>query len=278
MKSSILISSFNRLNLFRRTLKSIVNNPPKGEFEVIVADDRSTQNTLHALQQCSFPWTFIKVDTQEFTDKTGIKKFWNCPALTNNIAFSVAKGDYIFQMGNEIIAWKSVLSDLLDNIPKTKFAWCVSKTFDIPLNIVNELNFEATNLTQEMVDRCSKWLLSNDNNVPNYLSVFTRETWEELKGYDERYMGGIGNEDTDFMRRAMKLPNFSFRKIDSISLHQYHGGVNHFYRPLPEVITEKRLAEGVALNNKLFNDLSNKQTWPPASFGIKEIIRSENTL
>lgn len=279
---SILISSYNRLNLFKRTIFSIAANPPPCNFEVIIADDGSTEDILSELSKYSFKWKFIPVKKKEFEEKTGYRHFWNCPSLTFNVAFVVSQGRYIAQQGNECIAYKGVYDSLLKGLPQAKYAWCVSTTYDVPQAELDQLDEYGTNLSDEAVNRCSRWLLSNENNVPNYLSLFARDVWIDTGGLDERYIAGIGAEDCDLMRRAMSLPGFKWTRSNGVSLHQYHGGVNHFYRPLPSVISEARLAEGVAINRALYlswdeRTVMNQQPWPAGTYGFKhEDIISSN--
>ncbi len=274
---SILISSKNRLPLFRRTLHSIAARPPSCSFEVVVADDGSDQDILGELRRHDFPWTFIEVDSNEFAARTGYKPFWNCPALTNNVAFRHSVGGLIFQMGNEIIAWGTVFDDLMAAIPPQRYAWACSTTRDVPREVLDRLDAEGSNLSQADVLSCSNRVLSNDNNVPNYLSLFTRDAWLATGGYDERYVAGIGAEDSDFMRRCARLPFFRAVHVEGLSLHQYHGGVNHLYRPLPGVISEERLAEGAAINRRLYRswdgDSWNGQSWPMGEIGVKRVVR-----
>lgn len=263
---SILISSHERLPLFKRCLASIARRPPSCSFEVVVADDGSSTEVERLVRSQPYLTHFIPVDRAGFERRTGVRPFWNCPAWTNNVAFAGSQGDYLFQMGNEIIAWEDAFDHLLNDLPETRYAWAVSRTYDLPQELLARLDPEGSNLSREDVEACSSRLLSNDNNVPNYLSVFTRPVWEALGGYDERYLAGIGAEDSDFMRRAFALPNFKAVRSKALSLHQYHGGVSHLYRPLPSVIGEGRLAEGVAINRRLYQawdgGCRNRQPWP----------------
>lgn len=285
---SVLISSRDRAGLFRRSLASLARDEPLravGPFmEVVVADDGSAEDTLSLLRGQPYPWTFVRCDRAAFTRETGVEPFWNCPAWTNNVAFRFAQGQLIAQMGNEIIlpAGAATLKSLLADLPSAPHAWCASTTYDMPASVVAELDAEGANLSRGMVTRCTPFLLSNSNHVPNYLSLFTRGVWEATGGYDERYLAGIGAEDSDFMRRAFSLPGFKMARSPALSLHQYHGGVNHFYRPLPSVISEARLAEGVAINRVLYREwdgtVHNRQPWPAGTIGVSEVIKSENSL
>ena len=280
MQLSILISSFRRIHLFKRTLFSIETNPPSIDFEVVVADEESdqTEQVLSELRKRNFKWKFIRTSLRDFEDVTGIKKFWNNSSVTTNISYKYSSGQLLAHMGNDIIADKDCFKYLINDLPSTKYAWSVSKTWDIPQTILDKLDEYGTNLAGEDIDSCKNRVLSNSNHVPNYLSLFTRSVWDEIGGYDERFMRGIGAEDSDFMRKSFKLPGFKWTNSHALSLHQSHGGVSHLYRPLPSVISEERLKEGAAINFKLYqfleNQTKNTQPWPIASHGIKEIILS----
>lgn len=274
MNVSILISSHNRIELFRRTLYSINKNAPSCSFEVIVADDGSDDPIIQELEKYTFPWKFLKVDNQLFEEKTGIKHYHNCPALTNNCAFVHSIGSFIFLMGNDAIAYDDAFNILLQEHGSHDGHFItVSTTYDIPLHLLNKLDMYGTNVNDVMRSRCAlNWPLASctlHTDVTNYLSLCPRKTWAAINGYDERYCAGIAAEDSDFVRRARTLPGFRmFRSISGISFHQYHGGKTMYYNPTE--IKQEKWDNGVKTNHKLYNawdgrTTENQQSWPIGS-------------
>jgi hypothetical protein len=116
--------------------------------------------------------------------------------------------------------------------------------------------------------------------VTNYISLAPRALWEALRGYDERYYGGISAEDSDFVRRARKLPGFAQVVSEGVSLHQYHSGKTCYYSPPPSVITKERWAEGVAINHAIYHAWDgasrNPQKWPWGQLGTGEVITNHD--
>lgn len=283
MLSSILISSYNRLPLLKRTLYSIVRNKPENT-EVIIVDDASTDDILGELKTYSsaFAWTFVKFNSDKFTEKTGLKKYFNNPSVTNNIAFRQCKGDFIFQQGNEIIAWDNVYNKLIEDRPKdTENYMVMSTTYDVPMQYLSQLDTYGTNLSKQLILQCHRWPLQSEvyrSDVTNYISLASRQVWEQLKGYDERYFAGICAEDSDFVRRARTLENFKQAISKGVSLHQFHGGKTTYYEPQEEVIRQEKFKAGCAINLAIYHAWDgtheNKQAWDWGTYGIEDIIKN----
>lgn len=280
---SICISSYNRTNFFRRVLWGIANRPPACDFEVVVADDGSTEDILGLLKQFSsrMNWTLVRFDSKEFEEKTGIKKLYGNPSVTNNIAFKHARGEYIVMQGNEVIPWHGCYQQLLGWMDRVDHAF--STTFDLNAGILSELDPYGSNLSQRHIDiaRATPLQAAWANfDVTNYLSMTKRWVWEELGGYDERYYHGISCEDSDFIRRARKLPNFKEMMVDSaLSFHQYHGGMTIYYEPTPRHgLTKDQWYEYIELNRAIYHEWDethhNPQPWPWGTYGVKEVIHS----
>jgi glycosyltransferase involved in cell wall biosynthesis len=282
---SILISTYNRVKLFRRTLWAVANRPPSAPFEVIVADEMSTEDVLSELKAYSsvFSWTFIRVDPEEFTKKTGLKKFHNNPSLTNNIAFRHIHDDstHVFLQGNEVIPYGNVYNAIIRDYPDTDFGLVMSTTYDIPQISMLRLDEYGSNLDENIFRSCLPYFLQSEHyrsDVTNYISMCSRELWERIGGYNEQYFGGISREDSDFCRRARILPGFKQVISTGVSLHQFHGGKTLRYEPDPSVISQERFYEGCKINTRIFdawdNTPENPQTWPWGTYGVVEVIKN----
>jgi glycosyltransferase involved in cell wall biosynthesis len=288
-KASIIISSYNRLALLRRTLWAIATRPPSVPFEVILVDDGSTEDIIGELKLYSakFPWKFVPFDRAAFESFTGLKKLHNNPCVTNNVAFRHAEGDLIFQQGNEVVAYGDVYDRLIKDVPaECPHYWMVfSTTYDVPKEVLNALDPYGSNLGANHVAYCERWPLQSQtypSDVTNYISLAPRALWDALNGYDERYYAGISAEDSDFVRRARTIPGFKTVVSDGISLHQYHAGKTCYYDPPPSVISREQWDEGVAINHAVYNAWDkthlNRQRWPWGTLGVGEVITPASLL
>lgn len=285
MKLSICISSRDRSHFFQRVLWGIANRPPSCDFEVVVADDGSQQDIQGLLTKFStkFPWVLVKFDYKEFEKKTGLKKLYGNPSVTNNIAYKQSRGEFVVMQGNEVIPWGSCYDSLLGQMGVGKFDLAFSTTYDLSASKLSELDPMGTNLNQKHVNWASRTPLNSvthQSGVTNYLSISTRKVWEDIGGYDERYFAGIACEDSDFIRRARVLPGF--RNIideQAISLHQYHGGMTAYYTPTPRHgVTLDQWYEYIEINRKVYYEWDetprNPQSWPWGEYGVVDVIRS----
>lgn len=288
---SILISSYNRLPLFRRTLHSIARNPPSCEYEVVVADEGSTDDILGELRKYSsiFRWKFIKVEIDKLLSEVGVKKFFNNPALTNNIAFNYSTGSFVCLQGNEVIATPNCYNSLLEQVNGEAYQIKFSTTFDIPESILYQLDTYGSNISSNMIRECAKFPLAGKylhTDVTNYLCLISRNLWNKVGGFNEEYVAGIGKEDSDFIRRCRKIPGWTDEKnmfranYESLSLHQSHKGRTMYYLPDSNIITQERWKQGEELSKKVWNrwdgTYNNPQPWTPGIVGVTKVVANAN--
>jgi GT2 family glycosyltransferase len=285
MLASILISSHNRSALLKRTLASIAAFPPPVDFEVVLVDDASTEDTLGVVRGFSsrLSWTFIRFDAKEFAKQTGFRKFLNNPCVTNNIAYRYSQGSLLFLQGNEVMAGPKCYAALMAAAPLGPHWAMMSTTYDIPPEVVGKLGEYQAELTYQQMAVSQRYpLQSRDyrSDVTNYISLAPRSLWDSVCGYDERYFSGIAAEDSDFVRRARTLPDFQMQvSHQAISYHQSHGGKTCYYDPPSSYITQERWQEGCRLNRIWYDawdgTYRNHTPWEIGSIGIAEVITNQ---
>lgn len=282
---SILISSFRRINLFRRALYSIWQNRPKEDFEVVIADEINDESELilaelHKYDSC-FPWKFLKCSMEEFTRLTDISKKHNNPAWTNNCAFRYSKGDQLFLMGNEIIAYQDTFNKMLSEIPQTEHYLAFSTTVNLDEEILKHLDPLGHNLHPEWISgHAYKYVLASPNypaDVTNYLSLCSRSVWTTLNGYNEGFLQGLAKEDSDFVRRCRAIPGWkdinNMVRSTALSLHQDHGSRTPYAKQT--CMSDEKWDELANLTKPLYNSwdgsCKNSQTWTIGE-GVIEIV------
>lgn len=284
MIASIIVSSFKRVNYFKRVLWSIANRPPKIDFELIVVDEKSDEDILPIVQEfaAGMKYKFIRFNLEEYERRVGRSKYWNCSAPCVNIGWKNSTGDLIYLIGNDTIVWGQAFNTLYDDYMKTleknALPLVFASTYDCPPDVLELTGDYAQNITQSMVNYCKRWPLQDKNVqtlVFNYLSLSSRKLWDKIGGVDERYFEGISGEDSDFVRRARAIGSQTVFS-EAVTLHQQHGGKTMYNDPLPEVIAIEKFNAGCKINRKLYDSwdggFENEQGWPIGVYGVEEII------
>lgn len=110
MKLSVCIVSWNTKELLKKCLSSIYRHPPGCEFEVLVADNNSSDGTADMVEK-----DFPKVRLIKNRENLGF-------AAANNIEFKQAKGDYLLILNPDTEVFSGSIDTLvkfLDNNKET---------------------------------------------------------------------------------------------------------------------------------------------------------------
>ncbi len=195
-KVSVVIPVYNQYDFTVECLKSIAYYRPEVPFEIIIADDASTDKTRNIEQEINGIRVIRTPGNYGFLKN-----------VKNTIPY--AKGEYIFLMNNDML----VTEGWLDSLYKTI-------TSDDKIGIVGSLNLNIDGSIQEFGSALDKNARSHINKIKNikpeelnakevqYCSgcsiLFSKTDWESLGGFDDRFCPAY-YEDTDF--------NFSMQYI-----------------------------------------------------------------
>ena len=90
MKVSVVMATFNKAEYLRRTLNSIVIQNVPFDYEIIVVDDGSSDDTKQVCKE--FPVRYAYLDRPQFLN----------PGPARNVGYRMAKGDIIINQSDDV--------------------------------------------------------------------------------------------------------------------------------------------------------------------------------
>lgn len=246
MKISIVMAYYNRKEIFLNTLKSILRTEFKGEFEIIVVDDASSEE--HRLEDLIEVYKFLKIIRVEKEEK-----WWTNSCVPFNKAINSATGEFIIIQNPECYHNGDILSFVSKNLTNSNYLVfsCYSldptdtgRLFDNKEIIRNELSAWQNGQ--------SAWYHHSSIRPVGYhfTSAITKENLSKLNGFDERFAKGCDWDDNEFLYRVKLFLSVKF--VDSpFVYHQYHGDSTNRPNYLELHNRNKDLWQLVQIENKI---------------------------
>lgn len=215
---SIIIPVYNQWNYTYSCLASILENTTEVSYEVIIADDMSTDETID----------IEKVVNNITVVRDGINRGF---LLNCNNAAKVARGKYLFFLNNDTNVQKGWLSSLIELIESGPLIGMVGSKLVYPDGRLQEAG-------GIIWDDASGWNFGrlDDPEKPEYNYVkevdyisgaailIKHSIWKELGGFDERYVPAYF-EDTDLAFEVRRLGYKVLLQPKSVVVH--FEGVSH---------------------------------------------------
>lgn len=199
---SVIIPTYNSDRTLDRALESIYKND-FGDFETIVVDDGSNDNTCQVVK--NYPLKYVRL-----AENKGA-------AFARNRGAELAQGDILLFLDADIEAKENLLSDINERF----------KAFDY--DVISGAFAKETkikNIFLSFISTLSNYNFSKtDFALSTHLAAIRKETFNELKGFDERFKGAIV-EDFDFYQRL--IANGYRCKLD-MDIEVYHNHNFTFY-------------------------------------------------
>ena len=236
---SIIIPAYNEFDYTYNCLKSILKNSGDAAYEILIADDCSTDVTKDAEK--------IAKNVRLITTEKNVKFLLNC-----NYAARYAKGQYILFLNNDTQVQENWLKPLIDLIERDEKIGMVGSKLVYPDGYLQEAGGIVWN-------DASAWNYGNRKSPEdpeyNYVkevdyisgaAIMIRKTlWEELGGFDERFVPAY-YEDTDLA--------FEVRRRGYQVLYQPLSVVVHFEGVSNGTDVESGLKRYQQLNYQKFYD------------------------
>ena len=193
---SIVIPCYNNFDVTMRCLRSVVKNTADVSYEVIIADDHSTDQTKDLEKFVSNARYIVNNKANGFVN--------NC-----NSGASIAKGQYIYFLNNDTQVQPGYLSALIDLIDNDPSIGIVGSMFIYPDGTV----LEAGGMIYEDCsgDSVGRGLKNIEDVSVNYVRdtdyisgaglMIRTELFKELNGFDPKYAPAYC-EDSDLCLRV----------------------------------------------------------------------------
>ncbi len=214
-KVSIVVLSYNKPEMLKKTLDSIIQRSYYSNLEVIVVDNASNKETISLLENYKTnPIVKVIYNKQNYGFAKG-----------NNIGLKVSTGDYIVVLNNDVIITPGWISRLIFHLSKNKKTAIVGPVTN---NIGNEAKIDitydaenASELEKKSREYTSKhWNQSlGVNNLAAFCWIFSRKTYKEYGGFDERY--GMGLFEDDDYCYMIKKAGLNLKISDDVFVHHF---------------------------------------------------------
>ena len=207
MKVSVIIPTHNRSDALRETLSNLARQDFAGEWEAVVVNNNSTDDTDAVVENFEFPVP-LKVVHEKIP----------CPAASRNAGVSAARGEYIIFIDNDILVEENFISQHVENLDENAGCWFVGR-------VKNPKQLRETAFGRFSDD-------NHENNFKAYPSGVITEIYEAtganwamrraeflaVGGFDQSF--AIAScEDAEFSQRAKQAGIRTMFNPHSVVLH-----------------------------------------------------------
>lgn len=244
IKVSIVIPVYNQYQLTKDLLFSILQETKNISYEIIIADDNSTDETKNIEQNIK---NIITVHNPE-----------NLGFLKNvNNAVNFANGKYIMLLNNDMIVTENWLCELVNTIKNDKTIGVVGATVLYPNGKIQEKgNTLYKNGDSKFNDNKKNNNKKDEIKEVDYCSgcciLFSKENWDKIGGFDETFAPAYF-EDADFCLQIKYRLNLKIVNQPKSEIYHFHGQT---YTSKAKSLFGKNK---IKFNNKWNKYLENKQ-------------------
>jgi len=188
-KMSVIIPVYNSKDTIEECLKSVYNSDYKN-YEVIVVDDRSTDNSIEIIKK--FPCKLIRMGKN------------SGPAKARNTGVKYSKGDILLFMDADVLIKKNTLKKFNDSLKRVKEASAIQAIYSKYVKYNNFSNIYKMLYLTYGFNRVSEDFIPT---IASYCAAIKKSVFVSLKGYNEN-IPTASSEDDEF---GHKLSNKGYK-------------------------------------------------------------------
>ena len=265
-KISIVVLTFNNLEISRLCISSILAKTAYPDYELIIVDNCSSDGTREYLMELSEREPIVKVILNQ--ENLGF-------AAGNNVGMREAKGDYIVLLNNDTVVtrgWLTALSKHMEN--NEMIGMCGPVTNSIGNEAKIKVDYHSMSELERFSYHYTTKHLNEEYRDINVLALFCtmmrKRVVEECGHLDESY--GIGMFEDDDYAEAVKAKGYSLVIAEDAFVHHFEG-VSF------KKIEDRAFMEIFEQNKQLYEEKWNKQ-WVKHKNrqGVAPVTNIDNTI
>ncbi|MCI9033757.1 MAG: glycosyltransferase [Lachnospiraceae bacterium] len=204
---SVLITAFNGWDYTYTCLKSLYENENQCEFEVILGDDCSTDETIHA---------------EAYIHGVNVVRHPNNMQYLRNVntIAGLARGKYILLLANDVVLnQKRYMDRMLNRMKEDENIGILGGKIWVPMKdkyVVGRNFKDADSLVSVKED-----IEQNVEEIQPVAVMIKKEAWDAVGGFDEIFLP-VYWEDLDFMLRIIK-EGYEIRYCPEFEVTHFHG-------------------------------------------------------
>ncbi|MDA3733217.1 glycosyltransferase [Niameybacter massiliensis] len=252
---SIILVTYNNLHYTKQCMESLLNKTAYPNYEVIIVDNDSKDDTPNYLKQLEREQEVVKVILND--NNSGF-------AGGNNIGIRASHGDYIILLNNDTLVTRGWVTSLIKHLDKEK----IGMVGPVTNSIGNESQINIGYKTTETMDKFAiQYTTQHQNEIYQDIKVLAmfcvaikRDLMEEVGLLDENYKVGMFEDDDYSMAITQKgyevvcvedtfihhFGNASFKKLEDKRYQEiFNHNKNYFEGKWNVVWTPHKYREGV---------------------------------
>lgn len=232
---SILILTYNQLDYTKQCLQSVFEHTHYPNYEIIIVDNKSVDETPAYLQSQSAEHPNLKIILNQ--ENAGF-------ARANNQAAAVSQGEYLVFLNNDTIVTPGWLGGLLQHLQDPQVGLVGPVTNEIaneskiavPYTEITDLNAFAAQLARQKAGRSFELRVA-----ALFCAVMRRKDFLAIGGLDERY--GIGMFEDDDLAESLHQRGLKIICAENAFVHHWgRGGFKQMpYETYLQIFEENRL-------------------------------------
>lgn len=247
-KVSIIIVTYNNLNLTKKCINSILERTAYPNYEIIIVDNASSDETSKYLEELEKKYTNVKIKLNK--ENLGF-------ASGNNQGIKMAEGEYYILLNNDTIVTRGWITGLIKHFEDKKVGMVGSVTNSIGNEAEIEVDYEdETGIDEFALNYTTKHyneIYEDIKVLAMYCAVLKKEIVDKIGLLDENYERGMFEDDDYSM--ALKKAGYKIICAEDVFIH-------HFWRASFKKINNKEYKRIFEKNKKYYEEKWNT-IWTP---------------